>query len=67
MNLLRLVCDFFACPFITVDLEYLPVQDMSGMTTEEKAVATQLQMANHLGVPAITQKNSDFYTKLKRQ
>lgn len=65
MNLFRHYYDFFIIPWITIDLEFLPKYEGKGKSAAQRAQEVQIQMANHLGIPAITLTNTDFYTKVK--
>jgi hypothetical protein len=55
----------FAIPFTTVDLDVLTPISCKGAlkTPAERAVASQLQMANHLGVLATCRSNRELFAK----
>lgn len=52
MNPFRYFLDLLVIPFISVDLEYLEPVKSKAVDAKKKAKKVQLQMANHLGVPA---------------
>lgn len=62
-SILDYLYQFLSIPMNTIEITILPQIDTKGMSTQEKAVAYQLQMANFLGVPAIKQTNRQLPQK----
>lgn len=61
----RFFFDMLTIPFITIDLEFLkPIEFKKN--ANEGAIQVQLEIANNLGIPAITQRNQDFYEQMTR-
>jgi 1-acyl-sn-glycerol-3-phosphate acyltransferase len=56
---------FLSIPFVTIEITCLDAMDWTGrkLTPSEKAIETQLKMANFLGIPAIDRSNKERFQK----
>jgi hypothetical protein len=66
------VFQLYSIPFITIDIDVLPPISWKGMSksAQDKAVESQLQIANHLGMLATCRTNRDYfelYEKSKKE